>query len=248
MIGIAAIGLLGVARAQSVVEPLTEQVTVDWTNLSVEVRGSAQSPTVGSLRTVEELARRNVTTALERALPRVPITATMTLGEVAADPALGPPIAARRARWEVTEARYTTSGEVTLIATLSLASVVKPWVLANTIDVEPDADAPFTGVLVDARAIALTRAVAPRIVSDDGVVVFDGVMDAFSAVTRAPVRYVGSLDEALERVGSRPWRLLATGTQAGVDLVVADVDRATAEQAEALVRTGEIVVVVRDRR
>ncbi|MEO0605472.1 MAG: hypothetical protein AAF211_28835 [Myxococcota bacterium] len=229
-----------------VVRALTDQVTVDWSTLHVEVRATATAQTVGSLRAVEELARRNVDKALEQALPNVALTSTTTLGEILDDAMLGPPIASRRARWQVTEARYGTTGSVTLTASLSLSSVVKPWVLANAVTEapEPTGASPFTGILVDARAVAPHMAVAPRILTESGAIVFDGGLDEFSAVTRSPVRYV-TAPEAVPTLGDRPWRLLATGVSSRVDLVVADVDPQTIGRAASLVRTGEIVVVVR---
>ncbi|MEM6931847.1 MAG: hypothetical protein AAF602_33250 [Myxococcota bacterium] len=244
--------ILGSATAQVAPEPvvrtLTDQVTVDWSTLEIEVHATATAQTVGSLRAVEELARLNVTKALERALPEVALTSTTRLGEILDDAVLGPPITSRQARWQVTEARYGTSGTVTLTASLSLSSVVKPWVLANAVTdaPEPSGAPPFTGVLVDARAVAPRMAVAPRILTESGAIVFDGGLDEFSAVTRSPVRYV-TAPEAAHRLGDRPWRLLATGVSGGVDLVVADVDPQTIGRAASLVRTGEIVVAVRSR-
>ncbi len=244
----------GLAAAQpphpgSVLQPLTDDVTIDWTALRVDIRAGARVQTVGSLRSVEDLARRNVERALERALPEVALTATTKLGDVLVDPHLGKPIAARRARWRVVEAQYATSGTITLTATVSLASISKPWVLANAVgDVPPEEELPFSGVLVDARAIDVTMAVAPRIITEGGLVVFDGGLDAFSAVTRSPVRYVASPDHPLAAsVGDRPWRLLATGTSSGVDLVVAEVEAAAVAKAGPVIRRGEIVVVVAHR-
>lgn len=236
-------------RPPSVIEPVTADVFVDWTELEVRVHATASAATVGRRSAIESYARNNVTKALDRALPQIPLTATVTLGDVTDDAGLTEPIAARQARWRVIEARYGTSGDVTLTATLSLASVVKPWVLARAVPAGPPPDdGGFTGVLIDARTIELTMAVAPRIVTESGDVVFDGELDAFSAVTRSPVRYVTAPDHPrATAVGPRPWRLLATAVQKEVDVVVADVDAAERARALPRLRTGEIVVVVRDR-
>ncbi|MEN0066849.1 MAG: hypothetical protein AAGA48_32250 [Myxococcota bacterium] len=234
----------------AVVQSLTDEVTIDWTNLEVEVQATAQAPAVGSLRAIEELARQNIAKTLQRALPRVPLTATIALGAIQTDPVLDAPIAARQARWQVTEAQYATSGTVRLTASLSLASVVKPWVLANALPEATSAvDPPFTGVLVDARAVDVSMAVAPRIVTEDGEVLFDGRLDAFSAVTRAPVRYVASpAHRRADQAGERPWRLLATAVQSEVDLIVAEVDPAERASALQVLQSGEIIIVVRDGR
>lgn len=230
----------------AIVQPLTEGVTIDWTALELQIRASESAPQA-KLEAIEERARRKIAHALARALPDVPLTATQTLGDVLDAPEVGPPIQARSARWQVIEARYAASGEVMLTASVSLASIVKPWVLDQaTPAVDAPEPSPFTGILVDARAADVTPAVAPRIVTEGGQVVFDGSIDAFSAVTRAPVRYVPSTDHPhYAALGPQPWRLLVTAVQGGVDLVVANVPDEERRQAAPVIRTGEIIIVVR---
>ena len=118
--------------------------------------------------------------------------------------------------------------------------------------VEQPADAKWKGLIVDGRGIELEEAFWPRILSEDGSVVY-GNYDATSDFLqdRGPVKYVSSLAAAnnSERISSPVLSIkaLKTAGQYKADLVISEDDAKkilTAEEGSKFLQTFKVVVVI----
>lgn len=107
---------------------------------------------------------------------------------------------------------------------------------------------PYTGLIVDARALSFEPALIPRLLGDEGQILFDGrhlrraVLDV-----GLPVRYVHA-DDAVDDVGTNPFRTvaLATGPLSPSDLVV-DAEAAKLLAARpAFLGDGQIAIMIRE--
>lgn len=231
----------------NVVQPVGEGVWVDWTDLRLNVHGSAASAHQG-LRSVEERARREVDATLRQALGRLPVAPQVTLGQLLADHPDGRALRARAARWVVHDATYGTSGRVWLAAHVSLHDVLKPWLLAHAGDhgrpAPSTGECSATGVLVDARTLSFQPAYAPVLLGPEGAIVFNATLDSDAAVSEPPVRYVPDpAHPAAARVGEQPLIVLPTRAS-GSTLVLDALDGAAMTACARLLRRGGLVVAV----
>lgn len=240
------------AAPASIEVAYSDGVVVDWTTLTMRITASAVGYGLGPRSAVEMQARQEIGPVLLASVPKLPVTAAATFGDLTADDAVGAALKLRTSRWEVAEARYYTSGRVELVGELSLHELLKPWTLAQAKPTPlpppigtPD-DAP-TGLVVDARGVGATPGFAPRLVGEDGAVIWDGALWEDAAVEHAPAVWVPDpAHPAAARAGDRPLVLRATGAR-GCDLVVgaADAARFRDELAEARsLGHGTFVVVV----
>lgn len=186
-----------------VVAPLGSAAAIDWSALELRVAGGAIGSTQDGHYVVEETARRMVDTLFIEVVDDIPVDADTDLGEVMTDEALAESTRSRIARWEVVEATYTTSRRVDLVASLSVQTLLKPWLMTIARPGSPPprpADAPApVGVVVDARGIAFEPTYVARLATLDGRVLYGGEMWEEQAVEAPPFAYVASLDEAVTR-------------------------------------------------
>lgn len=227
-----------------VVQPMGERVQVNWTELRIDVSGSAASGQQGA-RPVEELARRRVDAAMRQAVGRVPVAPQLPLSEAMASTVHGAALRARSTRWTVHEAVYGTSGRVWLRAHLSLHDLMKPWLLERaTPDPLLEVGEGVTGVLVDARGLALQPAYAPSLVGPEGGVLYEGRLAETAAVDHPPARYVHDpAHPVAASVGPRPL-IVVPQRAAGSRLHLGSADAEQLEGARQVMQLQGIVVVV----
>ncbi|HHO52218.1 MAG TPA: hypothetical protein ENK18_15415 [Deltaproteobacteria bacterium] len=229
-----------------VVQQLGEGVRVNWSTLQIEVDASAYSPTVASLRAVEQLARREVEAAIQHNVGGIPVTSELELEALLQDDDLGPSLRARVSRWIVREATYGSSGRVWLRAELSLQDTLKPWVLARAQphDASLEPAGAYTGLIIDVRGQRARPAYAPRILDAQHHVLFDSALDEIQAVTEPPFLFVSDpAHPAATCAGARPLIVAATLAQRS-DLVLSRADAERVVGAIEVLRRGHIVVVV----
>ena len=223
-------------------------VWVDWTDLAIEVTTRARGHGPQDAEAAEQQARREVDAAIRQAASRVPLTGALTVGAIG-DDRVRPAVQSRLSRWEVTEGRYGSAGEVVLTAALSLQELLKPYTLAEARPGPAQAEHPpeWTGLVIDARGASVVPCWAPRLVTEDGDALLVVRMWEDEAVNVAPLVYVSDpAHPAAARAGDHPLFVRASDARGGdVVLSGAELARFHAELADARVLgEGRVVVVV----
>jgi hypothetical protein len=234
-----------------VVAPIGSAAVIDWSALELRVAGGAIGSSQDGHYVVEENARRMVDALFVEVVDDIPVDAETDLGDVMSDAALAESTRSRIARWEVVEATYTTSRRVDLVASLSVQTLLKPWLMTIARPGSPPprpAAAPAPGVVVDARGIAFEPTYVARLATLDGRVLYGGEMWEEQAVEAPPFAYVTSLDEAVARarVGAADapvLSLVATAFSGGVLRLDEDSHARALEAADVWGRATVFVVV-----
>jgi hypothetical protein len=258
----AALGLATAAWADDqgpLFAPVTSQAgeaTVDWTHMRLTMAEQAQ-PAPGShaeLQVVEQQARGRLGPRVLEAAGQVRLDHETTAGDlIASRSSLGEHLGQESSSWHVSEARYHSSGRVEITAELDLATWLRPVAYAGAHSGDPPQGerSRFTGILVDARGLDAEGALAPRLLSAEGDVLFS-VERVHEAVARkrSIVQYVSDPADPLAygRAGDNPLLLRALDVRDDVDLVltVDDTTRLRTVSRDAYLLTEALVVLVLD--
>ncbi len=236
------VGLVGSGEAQwfstdsRVLEPLPHG-HVNWTDGVILGRDSA----TGTLRPKAGAATSQAATQLARqrvhmALMQVRLDARQTLGERLGQGGDTPQsLAALATRAEVVAMRYGASGEVEATVQVAMAGPLTALVLPPGTGIrpenEPRSEAVHSGIVIDARGLAIQPALFPRLVDAGGQLLYaPEVVETEAAVQQGYVAYAKAFDQppAQARIGERPLvlRALRVVDAARVDLVLSEGDAA----------------------
>ncbi|MFZ5482222.1 MAG: hypothetical protein ACOZNI_36005 [Myxococcota bacterium] len=239
-------------------EPVVEELDgghVDWTRLQL-VASATGEPASGAVATPEVMegdARSKLGPRMLELARRVRVDASRTTADVLdARDAVADRVADNLALWEVYEVRYFTSGRVEMEGALPLQAWLRPaladWAAGE--ERPTTGDAAVTGLVVDARGLAVKPALAPRIEDAAGEALYTiQTLTELAASQRGPVVYVRDPADvhAARRAGEAPLVVRAAGVADGTDLVLGEEAarkvRDAAAQAPFLLH-GNVVVVV----
>lgn len=238
------------ADLPDVVEEVRAGVSVNWTRLVVHADAGARGYGVGNTQqAVEQDVRAALGPAVLQGAREVRLDNRNAIGDLEVlDRPVWEQVRSRFDGWTVVEARYYTSGKVELTAELSLQELLKPWSLQRAV-AAPDGRQPsYTGLLVDARGLPSTPAIAPRLIDADGRVLWDPQLWEAEALQVLPVAYVPDPAHpvATERVGTDPLIVVAERAR-GADLVLTADDTTrfrTGLRGARILGEGRVVVVV----
>lgn len=211
---------------------------VNWTDNLVLSRERATS---ASRRTADAAISTAATQAARQrlltALTEVRLDASRLLGAVVQEsPALRQALEEAVADAEVYEMHYFPGGTVESAVQLPLRGRFMTLLLpANAVSSggadEPSPAAVYTGVVIDARGLAIQSALLPRIVDESGQTLYaPEVVDPVLAAQRGYIAYAHAFDRTptQERIGTNPLVLRAhrISGEARVDLVLRSTDAA----------------------
>jgi hypothetical protein len=239
-------------------DPVVEELSegrVDWTSLRLLAasEGVPSSGVLVNLETLEGDARQRLGPRMLAMARKVRVTSSLTAGDLLdARDAVADRIDDNLALWEVYEVRYYTSGGVAMEAALPLQSWLRPALvkLAQGKDRTAPPTAPTTGLIVDARGLALAPALAPRLLDAAGAELYGiSSVTALAASQRAPAVFVTDPADlaAARRAGAQPLFVRAVSVSDEADLVLAEGDAARLREAAAeapFLLQGNVVVVV----
>lgn len=239
-----------------------EPSSVDWERRVVRC-GATGAPTLREASDVvsvtrvgaEGAARREALRSCMAALRGVSIATGRTVAQALdADARLASAVeaAVRRAR-SATEPRFFSDGGVQLRVEVPLDGEISELLLpaAATGSAPSGGAAPgsVSGVLVDASAVPLAYALAPRILDEAGAEVYGSAALGSRARRGGTAAYASDLASARRifaaRLGPAP-RVVAAVRAEGADVVVSAADAAAIRGASALAE-GRVVIVARGR-
>ncbi|MFT7520403.1 MAG: hypothetical protein ACI9MC_002548 [Kiritimatiellia bacterium] len=228
---------------------LSSGASMNWTTMALEARSSKHgSGVAGRQQSSEQMARSALGPSLQTGIVEVMVSEGVHIADLQQDDALGGRLRNRVKLWAVSEARYYASGNVELLGELSVREYLKPWTLTvATRRPEMPVISEYTGVLLDARGLGVSPAFSPRILDEQGGVLYDGTLWTDAALDAVPVVYVGDLaHRAAARAGEHPM-VFKVSRASGCDLVL---DAADAEvyrrhlSGSVVVGEGRLVVVI----
>ncbi len=239
-------------------DPVVEQLSegrIDWTSLKLlaSAEGVPSSGVLINLETLEGDARQRLGPRMLAMAREVRVTSTLTAGDLLdAKDAVADRIDDNLALWEVFEVRYYTSGGVEMEGELPLQAWLRPALvsLAAGKDRTAPPAAPTTGLVVDARGLDVSPAVAPQLLDASGAALYGiGSVTPLAASQRAPAVYVTDPADvaAARRAGAQPLFVRAVGVREGTDLVLDPADAGRLAQAAGdapFLLQGNVVVVV----
>ncbi len=257
------LALAGTAAAQwwqtdvHVVETLPRG-QVDWTEGAVLSRGSATGSTLRSAGALtEQAAVQAARQGLWGEIEQVRLDARQMLGPVVLQAeAQRQALEAFIAQAAVVETRYLPGGTVETAVRLPFAGRLTAMFLSQSSagmpDGEPRSEAAHTGVVIDARGLAIQPALLPRIVDESGQSLYaPEVVDMEAAVQQGYVAYAKAFDQApaQARIGERPLvlRALRVAGDSRVDLVLSNAEATRIRDYAAtrrLVRQCRVLIVM----
>jgi hypothetical protein len=234
------------------------QGQVDWTEGLVLSRASAtRAMRRGAGAAAYQSATQAARQGLLRVFDQVRFDATQMLGQALRQAeAPGHEIEALVAHAFVVETRYVPGGAVETAVQLPFAgrltALFLPAVSSGTLDSEPRTEAVHTGVVIDARGLAIQPALFPKIVDERGQTLFASEsVDREAAVQQGYVAYAKTFDQApaQARIGAHPLvlRALRVAEESRVDLVLSDAEATRIRDYAAtrrLVRQCRVLIVM----
>ena len=257
------LALAGTAAAQwwqtdvRVVETLSRG-QVDWTEGAVLSRGSATGTTLRGARALTDRAAvQAARQGLWGGLEQVRLDARQMLGPTLLQAeAHRQALEALIAQAAAVETRYLPGGTVETAVQLPFAGQLTALLLSPSSavipDGEPRSEAVHTGVVIDARGLAIQPALFPRIVDESGQSLYaPEVVDVEAAVQQGYVAYAKAFDQApaQTRIGEHPLvlRALRVAGDTRVDLVLSNAEATRIRDYAAtrrLVRQCRVLIVM----
>lgn len=230
---------------------------VDWTAKTVTATGSgapnlkAANVAVARLG-AERAAKMDAFRNILEAVRGVRVTGSESVGQrLDAAPAVKAKVEGVLRNFKVLDTKYYSDGGVDVVVQVPLDGVLAAAVLPEASSaVPPVAEKPgdSTGIIVNAKGIAVAPAIAPRLFDTGGGEVYGprhAGQDAISS--RGVVAYSKSLDEAMKdpRVTGNPLVIKALRPTApgAADLVISDDDGGRLATLPMLLRDARVIIV-----
>jgi hypothetical protein len=231
---------------------------VDWTDGLLLSRDSATSAARrGAGGATVQAATQAARQGLLRIFDQVRFDARQMLGQaVRQAEAPRQELEALVAQAIVVETRYFPRGAIETAVQLpfagQLTALFLPAVSSVMPDSEPRTEAVHTGVLLDARGLAIQAALFPKIVDERGQTLYaPESVDREAAVQQGYVAYAKAFDQApaQARIGEHPLvlRVLRVAGETRVDLVLSDAEATRMRDYAAtrrLVRQCRVLIVM----
>lgn len=231
---------------------------VNWTEGVVLSRDRATGSTHrGAGVATSQAAIQAARQGLLRMLAQVRLDASQMLGQaVAQTEARRQEVEALSAQAAVVETQYLPGGTVETVVQLPFAgrftALFLPASSAVTPDGEPRTESVHTGVVIDARGLAIQPALFPRIVDESGQTLYaPESVDTEAAVQQGYIAYAKTFDQTptQARIGEHPLvlRALRVAGERRVDLVLSNAEATRMRDYAAtrrLVRQCRVLIVM----
>lgn len=252
------LGLLAAAPPASAMDPVVEPLGdgfVNWTALELDASATGLPPAGGAMtwEILEDDARGRLGPTMLALSRKLRFDAHSTFGDLLAKADdLSDRLDDNLSLWDVYESRYYTSGSVQIDGSLSLQDLLRPALVraAKGKDRTSPPTGSTSGLVIDARGLALHPCMAPELRTADGTLLYGiASLTEAAASARGPVVYVRDPADvvAARRAGAQPLFVRAMGVVDEANLTVSDQDAAavrTAAEAAPFLLTGSVVIVV----
>ncbi len=229
--------------------------TLNWTTMELctEAAEANSSGSMAGYETLEGRARATLGPRMLNLAREVPIDATRSSGDLmGSTDAVADKLDANVSLWEVTEARYYTSGRVEVEVCLPVHPWLRPALtrMATGVDRSSPPTVPVTGLVVDARGLKVDPVIAPEIRDAGGALLYGAEsMTSFAASQRPIAVYVSDPADpvAVRRAGEQPVIVPAASVSDRANLVLDAAASAIVHKAmesAGFLQQGTVVIVV----
>jgi hypothetical protein len=227
---------------------------IDWQELTLRATGSGPpdftAVTAAQARAAaEKSAQASAVRSLERGLKGVKLTQTQKLGDLIEQPEIGDKVRQLIGKYRITAKRYFSDHGLELDVELPLPPIVD---LVRPAGSPPPraggtAASKSSGLIVDARGLDVTPALAPRLLDEQGKEVYGIVfLSAEARRSLGVAAYSKAMADAKKsnRIGERP--LIVKGLKAvGSDLTLGSAAvRAIEESIPTYLTEGRVLIVL----
>ena len=231
------------------------KVGVNWAGPVIQVTASG-APDMKAVNRAqarlgaERAARRDALRSLLAEVERLPIRAGKTVGDEIATDGTRAKVERALEDFRIVRKRYYSDGGVELDVELPLSVITAALLPAATSGLASKAEGvpKNTGLVVDARGVSVTPALAPRLLDEVGRPLYTAeVLTEEARKSRGVAAWVKSLAEAKkhERAGRNPMVVKAAQAN-GTDLVIAPADAKRLSQSNnGFLAEGRVVIVIR---
>ncbi len=227
---------------------------IDWQELTLRATGSGPpdftAVTAAQARAAaEKSAQASALRSLERGLKGVKLTQTQRLGDLIEHPEIADKVRQLIGKYRITAKRYFSDHGLELDVELPLPPIVDLVLPTGSLPPRAGGAAPSksSGLIVDARGLDVTPALAPRLLDEQGKEVY-GIaflsVEARRSVGVAAYAKVMADAKKSNRVGERPLVVKALKA-AGSDLTLGSAAvRALEESAPKYLTDGRVLIVL----
>jgi hypothetical protein len=231
---------------------------IDWSKKTITATGSGapnlKAPNVAVARLgAERAAKMDALRNIIEAVKGVRVSGGESAGDMMnTAPEIKAQVEGIVRKFKVLDTKYYSDGGVDVVVQVPLDGVLTEALVKNAGGKAAKATAKdasgTTGVIINAKGLSVTPALAPRIVDDKGKEIYGAKVVSADAVQKHGVAgYAGTLDLAMKdvRVADKPLVIRAQKlTEAGgSDLVVSADDGAKISKLAGLLASGKVIIV-----
>lgn len=229
---------------------------VNWTDKTITVTGSGapslKAPNVAVARlNAERAAKLDALRNIVEAVKGVRVSGQTSAGDAMSESGtVESKVEGIVKKYRILDTKYYSDGGVDVIVQVNLDGVLTKALLPGAgKSVSPAApDSNVTGVIVNAKGVKLTPAIAPEIKDENGRRLYHaGVVDESAVLKHGVISYNKSLAKAMkdQRVGAKPLvvRALKAEGPAGSNLVISSADGEKFVGAGHALANGKVIIV-----
>lgn len=241
--------------AQEVAEAIPGHGKINWTDKTITVTGSG-APSLKAANVAvarlgaERAAKLDAFRNILEAVKGVKVSGNDTAGSLmASSPQTKSKVEGVIRNFKVLDTKYYSDGGVDLVVSVPLSGVTDALVADAGTKVQTVAAAgSTTGIIINAKGLQVTPALAPRLLTEKGGEVYSAAMVSRDAIAKHGVTgYTKSLDDARKdgRVTGSPLVVKAVKlpSKGSADLVLAEADAAKIRKMGGLLGAGKVIIV-----
>ncbi len=243
------------AKTAQAAQPAKPAAGVNWEGQIVKATGSgapdikATTPAQARLG-AERVAKLDAFRQLLEQVKGVQISSGKKVGDAMGRDEIKSKVEGAIRGFKVTATRYFNDGGVEVDVEVPLAAIASLVMESAAVEVKlavkSEGEAKNTGLVVDARGLKVTPALAPRLVDSKGKALYAvEILSDDARKSSGVAGYVANLDDAMKsmRVGDKPLLIKAQKSE-GTDLVLSDDEaKKLAENNNAYLAEGRVLIV-----
>ena len=252
-VALAALVLMGPGFAQAQkVEQSIAHGQINWTDKTITVTGSGapslKAPNVAVARlNAERAAKMDALRNIVEAVKGVKVTGNRSAGEAMKAGTVQTKVEGIVRNFTVLDTKYYSDGGVDVIVQVNIDGVLTDALVPQTGDAVKKAPLKdITGVVVNAKGVDVTPAIAPEIIDEGGNRIYHpGAVERSAMLDHGAVSYNKSLEKAMKdsRVGSKPLVVRALKASDSSNLVISSADGAKLIGAGGALALGKVIIV-----
>lgn len=255
ILGVALVALMASAPGLVAAEKVEQSIAhgeINWTDKTITVTGSGapslKAPNVAVARmNAERAAKLDALRNIVEAVKGVKVSGNRSAGDAMKSDTVQTQVEGIVRGFTVLDTKYYSDGGVDVVVQVPIDGVLTEALVpeaGNAVKKAPIKD--VTGVVVNAKGVNVTPAIAPVILDQSGNrIYYPEAIDKAAMKDHGAVAYNKSLDKAMKdsRVGAKPLVVKAIEVLDGSNLVISSADAAKLSNAGGALALGKVIIV-----